>query len=138
MNKIFWMLILLLPTSALAESNIVLNFAYRTSVEIPHLQEKKIRISYDNFNLVEPVILIDDSKTKSIELGNFKVDILLSTENLTLFFYEKNRDFLIQQTSYPIFNELTNVFETHGFTGLHYIYQKSGEEIQYWATTISN
>ena len=112
-------------------TRIRLEFHYRENVSSGNFDRKSLTIALSN---EDAILEIDNSVTRRIDFRDIYVLVTTFTSSFVVHFFDQRDDNQLQGISYQSARDLENTFGSHGFTGLHYIYHKSGAELQYWAT----
>ena len=111
-------------------TRIRLEFHYRENVSSGNFNRKSLTIAVSSEDVVPE---IDDSVTQRIDFQDIYVLVTTFTSSFLAHFFDKHDGNQLQGILYQSAGGLENTFGSHGFTGLHYIYHKSGAELQYWA-----
>lgn len=107
-----------------------LEFHYRENVSSGNFDRNSLTIALSS---EDTILEIDDSVTQRIDFQDIYVLVTAFSSSFVAHFFDKHDDNQLQGILYQSAGGLENTFGSHGFTGLHYIYHKSGAELQYWA-----
>ena len=107
-----------------------LHFHYREDVSGAQFTSKNLLVTVSRQDMI---LEIDDSETQRLDFQDIYVLVTSFTSGFVVHFFDKRDDVLLQRILYQTAGSLENTFGSHGLTGLHYVYHKSGAELQYWA-----
>ena len=116
--------------AAPGDTRIRLEFHYRENVSGGNFDRKSLTIALSS---EDAMLEIDNSVTQRIDFQDIYVLVTTFTSSFVVHFFDQRDDNQLQGILYQSADSLENLFGSHGFTGLHYIYHKSGAELQYWA-----
>ena len=119
------------PVAADADATgIRLHFYYREDVSGAQFTSKNLLVTVSHQDMI---LEIDDSETQRLDFQDIYVLVTSFASGFVVHFFDKRDDELLQRILYQTAGSLENTFGSHGLTGLHYVYHKSGAELQYWA-----